>query len=128
MSGEVVGDFRITPHFRVAEFWCPCCHWMNRPNIFKLCARLEAVRESYGPMQIVSGCRCLVHNLEVGGAQFSRHLDGKAADIKVLTDGDRYKLVYALLANGFRRIGVGKNVVHADIDDSSFPLMWTYYP
>jgi uncharacterized protein YcbK (DUF882 family) len=128
MSGNVVGDFRITPHFRVAEMWCPCCHHLDMPNIRKLCARLELVRPAFGPMQIASGYRCLIHNLEVNGAQFSRHLDGKAADIRVLTDGDRYKLVGALLANGFRRIGIGKNIVHADIDDSSFPLMWTYYP
>lgn len=128
MSGSVVGEFRITPHFRVAEMWCPCCHHMEMQNIRELCARLEKVRGNFGPMQIVSGYRCLVHNLEVNGAQFSRHLDGKAADIKVLTDGDRYKLVRALLANGFRRIGIGKSIVHADIDDTSFPVMWTYYP
>jgi len=128
MSGEIVGEFRITPHFRVAEFWCPCCHWMNRTNIFALCARLEAVRATYGPMQIVSGYRCLVHNLEAGGATLSRHLEGKAADIRVLTDGDRYRLVKALLDSGFRRIGIGKHIVHADTDESSIPLMWTYYP
>jgi uncharacterized protein YcbK (DUF882 family) len=127
VSSSVVGEFRITPHFRVAEMWCPCCHHLDMQNIRELCARLEKARKLFGPMQINSGYRCLVHNLEVNGAQFSRHLDGKAADIKVLTDGDRFKLVQALLVNGFRRIGIGKNIVHADIDDTSFPVIWTYY-
>jgi hypothetical protein len=128
MPGVIVGEFRISPHFRVKELWCPCCHFLNIDNTRRLCARLECARSQYGPMEIASGYRCIIHNLEVGGANFSRHLDGKAADIRVLTDGDRFRLVRALLDNGFRRIGIGKDIVHADIDDSAVPLMWTYYP
>ena len=79
-------------------------------------------------MEIASGFRCQMHNLEVNGARFSRHMDGKAADIKVFTDGDRFRLMQALLKNGFRRIGIGKTIIHADIDESAVPVLWTYYP
>jgi len=92
---------------------------MDIANIRRLCLKLECVRSGYGPMEIVSGYRCQIHNLEVDGARFSRHMDGKAADIKVLTDGDRFRLVQALMKNGFRRIGIGKTIIHADIDESA---------
>ena len=44
---------------------------------------LNDVRESYGkPMIVVSGARCPVHNVKVGGAKASAHMDGRAVDFQ----------------------------------------------
>ncbi len=128
MTAIMEGDYPLTKHFRLGELWCPCCHGVQISNLRRLCLKLECVRSGYGPMEIASGFRCHLHNMEEGGRTFSRHLVGKAADIKVWTDGDRYKLVQALLKNGFRRIGIGKTIIHADIEESTIPVLWTYYP
>ncbi len=121
-------DYFLSPHFTLRELWCPCCHGVHLTNLRRLCARLELVRSAYGPMEIASAYRCAMHNHELGGKFDSRHLDGLAADIKVCSDSDRYRLMQALLANGFRRIGVMKNAIHADIGESLRPVLWTYYP
>ena len=128
MPDFVESDYPLTKHFRLGELWCPCCHGVNIGNLRRLCLQLEFVRADYGPIEIASGFRCTLHNLEVRGRTFSRHLEGKAADIKVWTDGDRFRLVHALLKHGFRRIGIGKTIIHGDIDESAVPILWTYYP
>lgn len=43
---------------------------------------LDPLREKYGkPIQVNSGYRCPKHNLAVGGATQSQHMNGEAADI-----------------------------------------------
>ncbi|MBN2464378.1 peptidase M15 [candidate division WOR-3 bacterium] len=120
-------DFRVTPHFTLGELWCPCCHTFNLTNLTRLCRKLEVARGSYGPMTIASAFRCQLHNLEQGGKLMSRHLEGLAADIAVYTDGDRFRLMAALLNAGFRRIGVMKNAIHADVGETQVNVLWTYY-
>ena len=126
MQSIIAGDYPLTQHFRLHQFWCPCCHSAELSNLRRLCMRLEAVRADYGAMAIVSGYRCFLRNLEMDGQDDSRHLEGKAADIRVWTDEDRFRLVWALLANGFKRIGIGRTIIHADIDESGPPVLWTY--
>jgi zinc D-Ala-D-Ala carboxypeptidase len=123
----ITEDYRLSPHFRVGEFKCPCCGIAPLAPLRRLCEQLELARSRFGPMEIASGYRCQMHNLEVEGARFSRHMQGLAADIKCYSDGDRFRLMSALLTAGFRRIGVGRLIVHADIDTSAVPVMWTYY-
>ncbi len=120
-------DYKVTPHFSLGELWCPCCHAFNLTNLTRLCRRLEVARGSFGPMTIGSGFRCPLHNLEQGGRLMSRHLEGLAADIAVYTDGDRFRLMVALLNAGFRRVGVMKNAIHADVGETLVNVLWTYY-
>ena len=68
-----------------------------------------------------------MHNLELGGKLMSRHLEGLAADIAVYTDGDRFRPMSALLNAGFKRIGVMKTAIHADIGETQIPVLWTYH-
>ena len=88
---------------------------------------LEKVRPAFGPIVIRSGFRCAKENRKVGGVANSYHLLGLAVDIGVLTDSGRYALIRALLDHGWRRLGIGKNIVHADVGPSRLPVIWTYY-
>jgi hypothetical protein len=71
-----------TAHFKISELLCPHCDRgadMIQPALM---AALERVRERFGkPMPVTSGYRCAVHNLEIKGARYSAHREGKAADI-----------------------------------------------
>lgn len=71
-----------TPHFKISELVCKHCG--KGADILQpaLLAALERVRVAYGkPMLVTSGYRCAYHNAEIGGARFSAHKEGKAADV-----------------------------------------------
>ena len=88
---------------------------------------LELVRPSVGPIVIRSGFRCERQNRKVGGKANSYHLLGLAVDITVLTDSSRHALIWALMSQGWRRLGIGKGYVHADRGPTQKPVTWTYY-
>lgn len=93
--------------------------------------RLDALREHYnGPVILNSAYRSVEHELSKGRSGKSAHTLGRAFDIRCLNSADRFRLVYAALAVGFHRIGIGKNFIH--VDDSCEPRhlsnqMWHYY-
>lgn len=70
-------------YFKRSEFTCKCgCGDANINE--KLLPVLDDVREHFGsPTTITSGKRCAKHNKAVGGAEFSQHVIGTAADIQV---------------------------------------------
>jgi len=74
-----------------------------------------------------SGFRCGECNKKAGGVKDSSHLRGKAVDIKCNNSGERFALVKAALEHGFKRIGIGKTIVHLDVD-GSLPqkVAWLY--
>ena len=118
---------QLTPNFSLDEFRCPCCGDVIEAAARALAERLQPVRDQYGPMHIWSGFRCFKHNQVVGGRPFSQHLVGLAADIACSGDADRFLLLTELVKNGFRRIGIGKLIIHADISTITGPVIWTYY-
>ena len=70
------------------------------------------------PVKILSGYRCPVHNMNVGGASNSKHKLGIAADISV--KGVKPESVYGFLDNMFPdKYGLGlykgNKFVHLDI-------------
>jgi len=67
-----------------------------------------------------SGLRSTEHNKEVGGNPNSSHLKGLAIDIGTPNGKVRYKVIFAALAVGFKRIGIPKEFdhIHLDIDES----------
>lgn len=68
-------------YFQIKEFMCPCCGYVKIAS--SLIIALENFRRAWAaPVLVNSGFRCLKHNVEVGGAQSSRHLIGCAADIR----------------------------------------------
>ena len=76
------GSTALSPHFRVREFRC---HDGSDPVFIDsaLVELLEQLRAHFGkPVTITSGYRTPAHNAKAGGAMFSQHLYGRAADIR----------------------------------------------
>lgn len=68
-------------------------------------------------VRITSGFRSKEDNDRVGGAKGSQHMHGNAMDIDVsgYSRAERIKIIEALSANGITGIGVGANMIHADV-------------
>lgn len=114
-------------NFKLEEFKCPCCGKVEMQDSFlKL---IDIARTTAGvPFVITSGYRCSKHNAEVGGKPNSAHLAGKAVDIKCSNSSDRFEMIKALTFVGFNRIGIGKNFIHVDSDETKpQKVIWTYY-
>ena len=77
------GAKQLSPAFRVREFRCRD----GTDTILideGLVVLLQCIREHFGkPVTITSGYRTAAHNKSVGGAAYSQHLYGRAADIRV---------------------------------------------
>jgi len=119
-------DWEKVKYFKKIEFVCPCCGRceMDKELIWKL----DLLRELIGkPLIIESGFRCEKHNKEIGGADNSAHLRGKAADIRCTNSLLRYKILKYAFYIGFPRIGIAKKFIHVDIDRSlPHPRIWLY--
>ena len=129
MSGK-----QLTKHFWEDEFRCRCQECRSGDGIVLVdedfVKRLEKVRVKCDfPFEIRSGYRCPKKNASAGGKSKSAHLLGKGADIFCNHSFQRWGIVRWAIKYGFTRIGIGKNFVHLDIDDSlPTPRIWTYYP
>ena len=113
-------------YFRKSEFSCPCCGRNEIDTDFT--EKLDSARQlADTPFVINSGFRCEKRNKEVGGKPESSHLKGLACDIRAPVSPARYKILKALFAMGFRRIGIAKNFIHVD-NDESLPqeVVWIY--
>ena len=79
------------------------------------------------PFSITSGYRTPAHNKKVGGVANSSHVTGYAADIAVKSNSARFKILNALHAVGFNRIGIGKGFIHVDNDPTKPQnTVWVY--
>jgi len=89
---------------------------------------LDVVRKKYGKSIVInSGYRTVKHNAKVGGTPESSHTKGLAVDIACNNSTDRFKLEGILREVGFKRIGIAKTFIHADIDkDKAQNVLWTY--
>ncbi|MEG1799713.1 MAG: D-Ala-D-Ala carboxypeptidase family metallohydrolase [Synergistaceae bacterium] len=114
-----VNDFRLTEHFSLIEFQCPCCHTARLSP--KLVMKLEALRISYGrPIVINSGYRCREHNRAVGGAAGSLHRLGCAADVRVAaSDMELFRRL--AVSAGFSRVILyeSRNFVHLECGEAA---------
>jgi uncharacterized protein YcbK (DUF882 family) len=76
----------LSEHFSREEFACHHCGELPEQGISQaLLDGLEKLRTAIGnkPINISSGYRCPVRNMEVDGVPNSDHMKGKAADIWV---------------------------------------------
>jgi zinc D-Ala-D-Ala carboxypeptidase len=112
-----MGD--LSKNFSSSEFECHCGCGFNAVDM-RLIEALQALRDLLGvPLNIGSGCRCDIHNANIGGEVESQHLTGKAADVNCF----EYKpqLIARLAANipAFRAGGIGiyNTFVHVDVRD-----------
>ena len=115
---------QLTPNFHADEFACK--DGTKVPAILKaelteLAKNLQVLRDELGrSIQITSGYRSPAYNAKIGGAKFSMHQYGKAADIKVvaLTPAEVAAKIEELIKMGKMKqggIGVYRTWVHYDI-------------
>ena len=80
---------------------------------------LQPIRNKYGkPIIVTSGYRCVTLNKAVGGAPFSQHCQGQAADIKSVSDSiTDNKALFDLIV---KMIQSGEIVVGQLIDEHNF--------
>lgn len=108
-------------YFKREEFTCKCGCGANNMDL-KLVEILDNIREHFGQAcTVTSGTRCAKHNKNVGGVANSRHLSGKAADIKVngVSGTELLKYTTQLKNEGKLRYTYrisGSNAVHVDIN------------
>ena len=70
---------KVAKNFWLSEFKCPCCGEVRINN--DLPVALQELRDLLGSRIIItSAYRCKKHNEEIGGAKFSAHIGGYAAD------------------------------------------------
>jgi len=103
----------LSKHFSREEFECPDCTF-NTVD-YELLVVLERIRERYGAVTITSGCRCTARNESVGGAKFSQHLLGKAADFWVDANLDEVVAWLNDEYQGLYGIGLYSNWIHVDV-------------
>ena len=89
-------------------------------NLQELAANLQVLRDYLNcPLKINSGYRSPAHNKAVGGAQFSQHVQGKAADISCnkYTPAQVHAAILHLIGIGKMReggLGIYNSWVHYD--------------
>ena len=110
------GYKQLRPHFRVREFRCRD----GSDPVFvddELVALLQQIRQHFGtPLTITSGYRTPTHNKACGGAAYSQHLYGRAADIRVCGHAPAQVAAYAeTLLPHSGGIGLYPNFVHLDV-------------
>jgi len=108
----------LSMHFRLREFDCKC--GIGHPTIIhpQLIKLLQFLRDWYQrPLSITSGHRCYHHNKKVGGAIYSRHQTGEAADVLVDDPRSASKVAHGWLLseNGGGGVGVYSNRIHVDV-------------
>lgn len=117
----MVGDMQpLSKHLRYGEIKCRCgkCGGgMVHPAVVKL---FEEIREKAGGYKIfvTSGYRCMKHNRDVGGAENSEHLYGRALDLKcpIQVNFERFaEICNELNPNGGVGIYRDGGFVHVDV-------------
>ena len=99
---------QTTPYFTVGEFKCEHCN-VSFPVDDKLVDVLHGIRVYFGkPVYITSGYRCYTQNKIDGGAEYSNHLYGRAADIWISG------VTMAQVVNYAKTIGAGADTYYAN--------------
>lgn len=121
-------DWKDYPDFKESEFACTCgCGRADMEP--ELLAKLQALRDAYGkPMIVTSGFRCSNHPNEASKLNPGSHGQGKAADIRTVSGGQKYEVKRLAYALGFVGVGDGDTFTHLDIghDNAARPANWRY--
>lgn len=119
-----MGD--LTNNFSRSEFACPCCGEVEYSVL--LVSMLQVARDTADrPFRITSGYRCANRNAAVGGVPESAHTRGLAVDISCGDSRARFDMLRALFSAGFRRIGIGTDFIHVDVDEEKVQsVVWGY--
>lgn len=118
---DVDGNAKITNHFKVKEFACKD----GSPVVFiddYMVTLLEILRKTINkPIIITSGYRTPERNKEVGGAKYSYHMRGCAADIRVngMTPKEVAKELNKIVPNNCGII-VYESWIHFDVRNTKY--------
>ena len=110
------GNVKLSQNFKANEFRCKD----NSDVIFiapELVDILQTIRNHYGKaVHINSAYRTPTYNKKVGGATYSQHLYGTAADIRIngVKPKDLAAYIETLMPN-YGGIGIYPTFVHVDI-------------
>ena len=119
-------DYRVSTHFTVRDFQTKDeAPYMRVAS--GLVAGLESMRTLVGPLEVISGYRHPHYNRrrDVGGARYSRHQSGEAADIWSETKSTIDLARAAIQAMGCGiGLGLGENTIHVDV--RGYLSTWTY--
>jgi uncharacterized protein YcbK (DUF882 family) len=119
----------IAPEFRRSEFRHP-----ERMDPDFLRALVRARRNAGVPFRVISDHRPPARNRRAGGARGSAHLEDpcRAVDLWVESNLERFRVIEALLNEGFTRIGIyparadGSGSIHVDASHvKPSPRIWT---
>lgn len=117
---------QVFPNFKPHEFDSPDVAGSGMNMHLSTLSMLQNARNIAGiSFKINSGYRTKAHNAKVNGVKNSAHTKGYAIDISTST-ATQTKIISALKAAGFKRIGIGKTFVHAD-NDPALPTPATWY-
>lgn len=118
-------------YFKPEEFLCKCGRKeCDAPTVVdeELVEKLDILRKSVNrPLVITSALRCAFHNAKVGGASDSAHLTGRAADILVRANSERFELerhIFCRPVPLFLRLGHAGAHLHVDVGGMVFNLTW----
>ena len=115
-SKQKSGTTKLSANFKVSEFACKD----GSDTVFidtELVDILQKIRDKFGkPVIINSGFRNDSYNNKIGGAKYSQHQYGKAADIRIdgVTPKDIASFAETLLV-GTGGIGIYNTFVHIDM-------------
>jgi uncharacterized protein YcbK (DUF882 family) len=105
--------------------------WRNNRAII-LAELFEHIRKECGnkPIIVCSAFRTASHNLSIGGARYSQHLQGRALDLKHtrMNNIDFYTVIRELTRSkttACRGIGRYLTFVHVDIRPSNRMVYWS---
>ena len=111
-------------YFQIDEFCCS--HTGENRMETEFLEKLDELRERCRfPFVITSGYRSPQHPIEASKAGPGTHAQGIAADIKIVTSGQRYTIVKEAIEMGFSGIGIASDFVHVDTRGGT-PVIWTY--
>lgn len=110
------GNDNLSTNFKVKEFACKD----NSDPIFispKLVDILQKIRTHFGkPVTINSAYRTPTYNKKIGGATYSQHCNGTAADIKITGISSKVVAAYAeTLMRNTGGIGIYPSFTHIDV-------------
>lgn len=121
---SLIKEIYLTPNFKLQEF---LTHSETVPvgevlrNLYCLANRLQAIRDLVGkPLLVTSGYRSPEHNLKVGGAFDSYHIQGMAADIQIQGMSPRQVQAYLTGWSG----GLGCYPTHTHVDIRPYKARW----
>lgn len=115
-------------HFSEVEFMrcTPSCSLQDMDQ--RIIDMWDAVRDMTGiPLKLNSAYRSVKYELSKGRTGTSAHSLGKAMDIACVNSNTRWRIVSAMIAVGFTRIGIGNTFIHGDCSRRHTQnVIWTY--